>query len=512
MIPNTAGTVDGGKGFSSKSQATSLTPFTFMQSEIIPPGEDMENESIDQVLMPGTSDSFIDVQEKAIRIEMPQKVRSALDSIRGTGDSLGISVAVTMGASFYLPVNQEVENSARQVASQGVSSTGGALRDKPMPEESIPMQRWVSSPNASSPGESTKHVPDKLDTHLNTSEPSSPDTQSLPKPVTPSQAFQSKKNVPPVGGQNGKAESVDGQKLPMAPQEARMVEVQDSGPPNPTVNSPGADPASGEEIPSSKVFTQENSDKNGSISTGDEVDSTKQRLVEPGGGTVGGIPDAKRQVPMKETVEMDEMTRHSRQEVPSEPISAVTRESGRKAQSVVKKPADSESALPGNMPATPAAVHLPQAESASDKAVASAQSWDRVAEVVQAQAVQMKRVSATTVDAVIRPDHQTELHLRMHWNGTQMEAQLCCERGHTEILQQHWEQLRDSLAAKGIVLTAWQPGRNLGNGSSAGDRRKSSHSTVNAGAGDDGAATIPTHLTRTEAIAHLRSRQWETWA
>lgn len=518
MIPNAVCKRNGGTGF--EAQSTGLKPSTFTRDGNVSFADDIEKELLSTTFAQESCSSFVDVHEKALKADMSIKVGSTSDSPRDLSERLGAFASFMMNAWQIpqIPAVQQVENQDSHVTSEGDPSRGMPVLEGQTREVTITLQTGSSSARVPFlPNGSLKQVPDEGDMLMNGVKTAAFGTVPSQHPDPPSEAPQSKQNAPPFGVQNGMAEPVDGQKMPVQYPATNVSEAQDSDSPLSTNDPTDTGQDSVDDTGSSPVSTGEQGDAGGGTSNGDDANASEQGTHDLGGDAGGGMPDAQWQVPMKKMVEMDQMTRHSRQEMPSESFSAVNRESRHKTLADVSEMAHSNGALQMTAPVfdqSPA--HMSHVVSAGDHAAAPTSTWERVVDVVQAQAVQMHRINATTVDAVIKPDDQTELHLRMHWNGTQMEAQLRCEQGQTGILQQHWDQLRDSLAAKGVVLTAWESQHNISDGSFADGRQRSHQPAVVSdameGSAFRGASNTKTITHPKEAAAIRQDRQWETWA
>ena len=85
--------------------------------------------------------------------------------------------------------------------------------------------------------------------------------------------------------------------------------------------------------------------------------------------------------------------------------------------------------------------------------------------LIQEQAVRLRHASMQSLEVVLSPDGQTELHLHLTQHGGQIEATVRCDRGDAEKFGGGWAKLQESLAAQGIRLAPLAEGSM----SSAGD-------------------------------------------
>jgi hypothetical protein len=72
--------------------------------------------------------------------------------------------------------------------------------------------------------------------------------------------------------------------------------------------------------------------------------------------------------------------------------------------------------------------------------------------LIQEQAVRLRHASLRSLEVVLRPDGQTELHLQLTQHAGQIEATVRCDRGDAEKFGGGWAKLQESLASQGIRL------------------------------------------------------------
>jgi hypothetical protein len=72
--------------------------------------------------------------------------------------------------------------------------------------------------------------------------------------------------------------------------------------------------------------------------------------------------------------------------------------------------------------------------------------------LIQEQAVRLRHASLQSLEVVLRPDGQTELHLQLTQHAGQIEATVRCDRGDAEKFGGGWAKLQESLASQGIRL------------------------------------------------------------
>ena len=96
---------------------------------------------------------------------------------------------------------------------------------------------------------------------------------------------------------------------------------------------------------------------------------------------------------------------------------------------------------------TTAAASLPDLS-----AVSPADQVAKVTSLLQDQVVRFRQTARESVEVVLRPDHQTELHVRLVQRAGQIEATVRCDRGDTQALGGSWSRLQESLAQQGVRL------------------------------------------------------------
>ena len=72
--------------------------------------------------------------------------------------------------------------------------------------------------------------------------------------------------------------------------------------------------------------------------------------------------------------------------------------------------------------------------------------------LIQEQAVRLRHASLQSLEVVLRPDGQTELHLQLTQRAGLIEATVRCDRGDAEKFGGGWAKLQESLASQGIRL------------------------------------------------------------
>lgn len=192
--------------------------------------------------------------------------------------------------------------------------------------------------------------------------------------------------------------------------------------------------------------------------------------LEAGGGkasqAVGGIPekqvlnldgmvDATGQLAVNRKMTMDQFARQFDQELPSEDLK------GRDALPVRPSKRHDLSGAEERNALTPIGVDVMGLRTTSlgsvptaamQEAARGAGAVEKIEHAIAVHAMELQRLNATTLHAVIQSAPGAELHLRVHWNGQNVEAQLRGSPGSEEFLKSHWGQLQESLGAKGIVL------------------------------------------------------------
>ncbi len=82
----------------------------------------------------------------------------------------------------------------------------------------------------------------------------------------------------------------------------------------------------------------------------------------------------------------------------------------------------------------------------------SVDSLERISHLMIKEVSLLKRFDASSLAAVLRPDENTELFLRLTQDNGQMAAFVRCERGDFSQLSRHWGQLQASLARHNVQL------------------------------------------------------------
>lgn len=169
----------------------------------------------------------------------------------------------------------------------------------------------------------------------------------------------------------------------------------------------------------------------------------------------GGTVDASGQLAVNRKMTMNEFARQFEQELPSEdlkgqdalPVSSSKHHdlSGAEDQNAITPIGVDAMGLKSSSLASVPAVPL-------QEAARGAGVVEKIEHAIAVHTMELQRLNATTLHAVIQPVPGTELHLRVYWNGQNVEAQLRGGPGSEEFLKSHWGQLQESLGAKGIVL------------------------------------------------------------
>lgn len=85
-------------------------------------------------------------------------------------------------------------------------------------------------------------------------------------------------------------------------------------------------------------------------------------------------------------------------------------------------------------------------------AVSPADHVAKVTALLQDQVVRFRQTARESVEVVLRPDSQTELHVQLVQRAGQIEATVRCDRGDTQALGGNWSRLQESLAQQGVRL------------------------------------------------------------
>jgi hypothetical protein len=113
------------------------------------------------------------------------------------------------------------------------------------------------------------------------------------------------------------------------------------------------------------------------------------------------------------------------------------------------------------------AARLPQ----SDRISESPEVWSvrpvepvEVAEAIRTQVHLLRTTGQVQIEVVLRPDAQTQIHLSVERVNGQVQVQARCDRGDVSILEAHWQDIQNSLAAQGIRVEPLQHSSSLGTG------------------------------------------------
>jgi hypothetical protein len=169
---------------------------------------------------------------------------------------------------------------------------------------------------------------------------------------------------------------------------------------------------------------------------------------------------------MKETDKMDNLAGRTEQLLPPAPMSKPSAEPGLDLQrelvpsAASKAPASAlQSAGAGWVLTSPAQSLTPEPEVTAAWAPALS-TQDRLWELVQEHAVQLKHLGADSLAVVIKPDAQTQLFLHLDFRHGQVEARAELGRGDYAALTAHWPELQQKLSEQGVRLAplAREPG------------------------------------------------------
>ncbi len=86
-------------------------------------------------------------------------------------------------------------------------------------------------------------------------------------------------------------------------------------------------------------------------------------------------------------------------------------------------------------------------------AAAAAHVQDLVSQVIN-HATELRQLNLNSLTAVLKPDANTEILLRLEQRGGAVEIQARFERGDFQNFNPHWEELQRSLAGQGVRLPA----------------------------------------------------------
>ncbi|MBI4324917.1 MAG: hypothetical protein HY674_06600 [Chloroflexi bacterium] len=139
----------------------------------------------------------------------------------------------------------------------------------------------------------------------------------------------------------------------------------------------------------------------------------------------------------------------------------------------------------------------------------------------------LKRFDASSLAAVLKPDENTELFLRLTQDKGQMAAFVRCERGDFSQLSRHWGELQESLARQNVQLAPLQErtvhahlpenAASLANGSATANSERHPQKpaldmiTPLGELENVGSRTEPVQKTESKTPSP-RAHGWETWA
>jgi hypothetical protein len=81
---------------------------------------------------------------------------------------------------------------------------------------------------------------------------------------------------------------------------------------------------------------------------------------------------------------------------------------------------------------------------------------ERVFLQVEREVASLRRLKASSLGVVLRPDERTELFLQLSQDGPRLTARLRCEHGDVRALESHWAQLGESLSRRDVHLAPLQ--------------------------------------------------------
>jgi hypothetical protein len=163
-----------------------------------------------------------------------------------------------------------------------------------------------------------------------------------------------------------------------------------------------------------------------------------------------------------------------------------------------------------------AAIEAPELLPAESISPAALKTVEKIEQTILHSVVELKRLSSESMSVVLRPDHQTELHLTLAVNQGRVEVEARLSRGDMAHLQAEWGILQQNLAQQGIRLQPLaqsqefpQQGEGNPGGSSHFQRQDSGESNRRKTMLEEEMASSQfTFQARTEAARRL----WETWA
>jgi hypothetical protein len=125
---------------------------------------------------------------------------------------------------------------------------------------------------------------------------------------------------------------------------------------------------------------------------------------------------------------------------------------------------------PDPLQLTPPEFSTPATPNAPTPRIAEPALIDQVASVLDRSLTQLRHSDSDSLSVVLRPDSQTELHLRIEIQDGAIHAELQVERGDSTLLTTHWEELDRRLADQGVRLV--RNPDSAGHDSPSGDSRR----------------------------------------
>ncbi len=152
---------------------------------------------------------------------------------------------------------------------------------------------------------------------------------------------------------------------------------------------------------------------------------------------------------------------------------------------------------------------------------------EKLADLVARQAVELKKVNALQMNAVLRPDAQTELHLSLRLAEGKVEVHAQCNAENQQALSAQWSQIQQALAPQGIRLAnlndntpQWANQNAFGGTSNPANQQSSNHQEARrqqapASSEEDNLLSVAVSektAARTPRISRADGLRWESWA
>jgi hypothetical protein len=166
---------------------------------------------------------------------------------------------------------------------------------------------------------------------------------------------------------------------------------------------------------------------------------------------------------MQATTEMDESTRQGGQDLPTTALPVGTPWLIELAARSRAASTRLDAAPSGDMVTTLSASNVAMEKGGSAVEAEANQprsgTTDTVRQAIEDATVSLRRMDATSISLVIRPDRQTEVALHLDWREGHCEATAVVERGDAAALGAQWGQLQQRLAAQGVQLAPLATGK-----------------------------------------------------